>query len=412
MKIPDGTATMPRSGIRAVMALALLKPGCIRLELGEPDFATPANIVEAAHRAALNGQTKYTATAGLPVLREALSAKIAERNGFDIAADRILVSTGAVEGIYASLVGLVEPGDGVLIPEPGWPNYRMMTRLLRARAQSYQLRPDMGYLPDVDELETLVDRGTKAIVLNSPSNPTGAVIPAERMSALLDFAARHDLWVVSDECYDELTYDVPHVSAATLDDRDAVISVFSFSKTYAMTGWRIGYVAVPKRVGEVLANMHEAMASCVAMPTQMAALEAVIGPQHAVESMRSAYRDRRDAVLARLSARGIPAHVPDGAFYVWLDVSAAEMDSHQLATRLVEEHGVAVAPGSAFGAGGGDRVRLSIAASQVDLLEGVDRISRALSDAAQPIPKGSTLDGQGAPARSGTVLTPTAHPVR
>ncbi len=380
MKIPDVTATMPRSGIRAVMARALLRDGCIRLELGEPDFPTPHNIVEAAVRAARDGHTKYTATAGLPILREALSAKICERNGFQVPADRVLVSTGAVQGIYAALVGLVNPGDGILIPEPGWPNYRMMTHLLRARTQAYQLDPTDAYLPAVDELESLVDEGTRAIVINSPSNPTGTVIPAPRMLEILDFAARHDLWVVSDECYDELTFQGPHVSAAALDDRDAVITVFSFSKTYAMTGWRVGYVAAPAAVAPMLANMHETMASCVAMPTQLAALEAVTGPQDAVRAMRSAYRDRRDAVLGRLSAHGIPAHHPQGAFYVWLDVSAANTDSSRLAFRLIEEEGVAVAPGTAFGAAATDRVRLSIAASESDLLEGVDRLSRLLSD--------------------------------
>lgn len=379
MRIPDVTATMPRSGIRAVMARALVRDGCIRLELGEPDFPTPENVVEAAVRAIRDGHTKYTATAGLPILREALSAKIFERNGFHVPADRVLVSTGAVQGIYAALVGLVNPGDGVLIPEPGWPNYRMMTHLLRARTQAYQLDPTDGYLPTVEELESSVDGGTRAIVINSPSNPTGTVIPAERMLEILDFAARHELWVVSDECYDALTFQEPHVSAAALDDRDAVITVFSFSKTYAMTGWRIGYVAAPAAVAPMLANMHEAMASCVAMPTQLAALEAVTGPQDAVDAMRSAYRDRRDAVLGRLSAHGIPAHHPQGAFYVWLDVSAANTDSSQLAFRLVEEGGVAVAPGTAFGAAATDRVRLSIAASEPDLLEGVDRLSRLLS---------------------------------
>jgi len=378
MKIPEGTERMPGSGIRAVMNLALLQPGCIRLEVGEPDFATPANVVEAAHRAAMAGETKYTATVGLPILREALSTKIHQRNSFDVAPERILVSAGAVEGIYASLVGLIDPGDGVLIPEPGWPNYRMMTRLLRARAQAYRLTAASGYLPDVDELERAVDRRTKAIVLNSPSNPTGAVIPAAHLAELLDFAGRHDLWVISDECYDELTYDVPHVSAASLDGRDAVISVFSFSKTYAMTGWRIGYVAVPERVRPVVANMHEAIASCVATPTQLAALEAVSGPQDVVRSMCSAYRERRDAALRRLSHHGIPAHVPDGAFYIWVDVSAAHMNSQDFAQQLVQQHGVAVAPGTAFGEGGADRVRVSIAAAEPDLLEGVDRISSAL----------------------------------
>lgn len=379
MQMPDATATMPGSGIRAVMARALLRDGCIRLELGEPDFPTPDHVVAAACRAARDGHTKYTATAGLPVLREALSAKISERNGFQAPADRILVSTGAVQGIYATLVGLLDPGNGVLIPNPGWPNYRMMTHLLRARAQPYQLDPTDDYLPAIEELESVVDDGTRAIVINSPSNPTGSVIPAARMVQILEFAARHDLWVVSDECYDELTFGVPHLSAAAMDDRDAVITVFSFSKTYAMTGWRVGYVAAPTTVAPMLANMHETMASCVAMPTQLAALEAVTGPQDAVRSMHSAYQDRRDAVLTRLSAHGIPAHRPEGAFYVWVDVSAADTDSRRLAFRLVEEEGVAVAPGTAFGAGNSDRVRLSIAASQSELLDGVDRLSRFLS---------------------------------
>lgn len=369
---------MPGSGIRAVMNLALRQPGCIRLELGEPDFPTPPHVVEAAHRAALAGQTKYTATAGLPVLREALSTKIKERNHFDVDPDDILVSAGAVEGIYASLVALVQPHDGILIPEPGWPNYRMMTRLLRAREQPYQLSAHNGFLPDLDDLERVVDGGTRAIVINSPSNPIGSVIPEAHLRELLAFAARHDLWVISDECYDELTFDVPHVSAAALDEREAVVSVFSFSKTYAMTGWRIGYVAAPKRAMAVVNNMHEAIASCVATPTQMAAVAAVNGPQDVVQLMRAAYRERRDAVLERLTAHGVAAHVPDGAFYVWVDVSSAHLPSHEFATRLVQEYGVAVAPGTAFGLGGGDRIRLSIAAALPDLLEGVDRMTRGL----------------------------------
>lgn len=381
LHIPPSTGTMSRSGIRVIMDLALTRPDCIRLELGEPDFPTAPHIVEAAHAAALAGHTKYTTTMGLPVLREALSEKIAQRNGFTVGAERILVSSGAVQGLYASLVGLVDPGDNILLPSPGWPNYLMMCRLLRAVPRSYRLRQKADYLPEVADLEEMVDERTRVILLNSPSNPLGAVINRERMQQIVEFAARRGLWIVSDECYDELTYDTEHVSAAALDDRDAVISVFSFSKTYAMTGWRIGYVAVPQAVATTMSNVHEAMMSCVAMPTQLAALEAVTGPQDVVREMRSTYRQRRDVALADLASYGVPAFTPTGAFYLWIDVSASGLDGDQFARKLVETHGVAVAPGPTFGPEGAASVRMSIAANTEQIREGVRRLAQFVGEA-------------------------------
>lgn len=379
MHIPDITRTMPRSGIREIMDLALARPGTIRLELGEPDFPTPPNVVDAAARAAAGGATKYTATTGIPVLREALAEKIRTRNGFDVAAANVLVSAGAVQGIYVTLVGLVDPGDGILVPTPGWPNYLMMCRLLRADPVGYRLREEDGYLPTVPELEAVVTPRTKAIVLNAPSNPLGSVFDPSRLAEVIAWANRRGLWIISDECYDELTYDRPHVSAAVFDEADSVISVFSFSKTYAMTGWRIGYLAVPQQSLRTLSNAHEAMLSCVAMPTQYAALEAVTGPQEPVATMRTAYRDRRDRALAALAARGIPAFKPEGAFYLWVDVSAGGLRSDEFARELVADAGVAVAPGTAFGPGGDGHVRISIANGVDNVLEGIDRIGAKIA---------------------------------
>jgi aspartate/methionine/tyrosine aminotransferase len=385
MQIPAITSSMPRSGIREIMDLALRRPGTIRLELGEPDFPTPPNIVEAASRASAAGLTRYTPTAGVPALREALAEKIRLRNGFEVEAARVLVSSGAVQGIYVALAGLIDPGQGILVPSPGWPNYLMMCRLLRAQPVGYRLREEHGYLPTVAELEEAVTPQTRAIVLNAPSNPLGSVFDAARLAEVVTWANARDLWIVSDECYDELTFDRPHVSAAVFDQRDAVISVFSFSKTYAMTGWRIGYLALPQAAVTTLSNSHEAMMSCVAMPTQYAALEAVTGPQDAVALMRSAYHRRRDAALTDLAARGIPAYRPDGAFYVWLDVSASGLRSDEFARRLVAEAGVAVAPGTAFGPGGEGHVRLSIANGDDSIREGVGRIADALAADAVPV---------------------------
>lgn len=382
MQIPDTTRTMPRSGIREIMDLALARPDSIRLELGEPDFPTPPNVVEAAARAAADDLTKYTATTGIPQLREALADKIRTRNGFAVNPGNVLVSAGAVQGIYIALVGLVDPGSDILIPTPGWPNYLMMSRLLRARAVGYRLRPEEGYLPTVADLEAVRTPRARAIVLNAPSNPLGSVFDTARLAEIVAWANRHGLWIVSDECYDELSYDRPHVSAARFDESDSVVSVFSFSKTYAMTGWRVGYLALPQASVTTLSNAHEAMLSCVAMPTQYAALEAITGPQAVVAHMRDAYRDRRDVALDALAARDIPAFRPEGAFYLWMDVSGSGMPSDDFARALVTESGVAVAPGTAFGPGGEDHVRVSIANGIDRILEGIDRIGAAIAERA------------------------------
>ena len=247
MPVPaEHIAAMPRSGIREIMDLAWELGDVVHLEVGEPNFDTPRHICEAAAAAAMNGATRYTPNAGVVQLREALATKVRDRNHVDADASRIVVGAGAVEALYASLATVLSPGDEILLPDPGWPNFRMMADLLRARPVFYRLRPENGFRPDADEVRSLVTHRTRALLLNSPSNPLGVVLDSADLVALLDVAARYDLWVLSDECYDELTFDAPLVSPASLGHEAAVITVYSFSKSYAMTGWRVGYAVVPR----------------------------------------------------------------------------------------------------------------------------------------------------------------------
>ncbi|HEX3469393.1 MAG TPA: aminotransferase class I/II-fold pyridoxal phosphate-dependent enzyme [Candidatus Elarobacter sp.] len=371
-------AAMPRSGIREIMDAAWEVPDAIRLAVGEPNFPTPPHVVEAAHAAALAGKTGYVSNAGIPELRDALAAKIRARNGYDVAAENVIVTSGGVEGIFAALAAVLAPGDGILLPDPGWPNFAMMATILRARIQPYTLVPEHGFLPTLDELERCCDAGTRVLLLNSPSNPLGAVIDRARMREIADFAEAHDLWIVSDECYDATLFDDRFVSAAAVADPERTIAIYTFSKTYAMTGWRVGYVAAPARATTQIAKLQEPLISCVNAPAQYAALAALTGPQDVVAEMNRAYRERRDEVLRRLTTGGVPALTPSGAFYVWADVRAGGPSSRDFAFALLREHGVAIAPGTAFGPRGEGFARISLASEPSELYEGIDRLITAL----------------------------------
>lgn len=375
---------MPVSRIREVMELAWRDPEAIHLEVGEPDFPTPPHIVAAAAEAASAGHTRYTPNAGIPELREALAAKVEERNGYATRAEQVVVTQGGVGGIFSVLLVLLEAGDEVLLPDPAWPNFRMIAHLLGAPVLSYPLTPEGDFLPRVEDLERLVTLRTRVLFLNSPSNPLGAVIPRERTEELLAFARRHGLWVVSDEVYDELTFDGSFTStAAVARPDDPVISIYSFSKVYAMTGWRVGYVVAPASLAALLTPVQEPIISCVNAPAQLAALAALTGSQDVVATMRAAYLARRDELLEVLDGAGLPAVRPSGAFYVWVDVSRAGRPSMELARQLVQKRHVAVAPGSAFGELGEGYVRISLASSAEDLREGARRLGEAVDEAAE-----------------------------
>jgi aspartate aminotransferase len=370
-------SSMPVSRIREIMELAWEDPEVIHLEVGEPDFPTPEHVVEAAHEAARSGLTRYAPNAGLPELREALADKVTRRNGYEARPDQVVVTQGGIQALYLVLLALLEPGDEVLLPDPAWPNFRMIAHLLGARVLPYPLVSEGDFLPRLEDLERLVTPRTRAILVNTPSNPLGTVVPRELVEPLLEFARRRDLWYISDEVYDEVVFDDAFVSAgAVADPGDRLVSIYSFSKVYAMTGWRVGYLVAPPDLAKLLTGMQEPIVSCVNTPAQLAALAAVTGPQDVVREMRESYQERRDELLEILERGNLPSSQPSGAFYVWTDVSAANVPSMEFARSLIEREHVAVAPGSAFGDLGEGYVRLSLASSREDLLDGASRLVR------------------------------------
>jgi aspartate aminotransferase len=378
--MPDLAANaerMPRSGIRQIMDLAWsLGQPIIGLHVGEPSSPTPDHVRNAAADALERGETRYVPNAGITPLRNAISDKVARHNRISASPDQVIVTAGGVQALHVALSATVQSGDEVLIPDPGWPNFAMAVQLLQATPVRYRLRPEHSFLPDVAELDRLVTARTRAIMVNSPSNPLGAVLDADLAARLCRLADAHDLWIISDECYDAITFDVPHVSPAVYDRQDRVISCFSFSKTYAMTGLRVGYLVAPEAVAATAAKMQEPLISCVNAPAQYAALAALEGPQEIVEEMRRTYQQRRDAAARMLRDSGMGFLMPDGAFYLWIDVrDQSQGDVEEWALRLLREQRVAVAPGTTFGPSGQGWARLSLATKSEDLLEGLRRIA-------------------------------------
>jgi aspartate aminotransferase/aminotransferase len=365
-------SAMPRSGIREVMELAAGMHGVIHLEVGEPDAATPAPIIEAAFAAATAGATKYTSNAGYPSLRAAIVRKLTLENGLTATPDQVVVTAGAVGALATATLALVDPGDEVLVPDPGWPNYSSITLIAGGRPVPYPLARADGYVPRLDVLRQLVTNRTKILLINSPANPTGAVFSDALVRDLVDFAREHDLYVLSDEVYEAIVFDGDHVPAARHDADGRVITVMGCSKTYAMTGWRLGYGVASAPIAALMAKLQEPLVSCAPSVSQKAAEAALAMDQAPVRAMRAAYRERRDLVAAVLGPR--LASVPAGAIYALVDVSAAGRDSYAVAKRLLAEAGVATAPGETFGASGGGIVRISIATAPDLLAEGCRRI--------------------------------------
>jgi len=367
---------IPRSGIREVMDLAMLAEESgpvIHLEVGQPDFPTPAHIVEATCRAVREGHTRYISTAGIGPLREAAARSFERRTGVTTAPNQILVTTGAMMSLATAFFALLEAGDEVLLPDPGWPNYSTSVTLARGVPVPYTLRAPL-FLPDLDQLQSLVTPRTKILLLCSPSNPTGQVHDAALTEALVAFARRNDLWVVSDEIYSEIVFEQEAPSVLNFDTDERCLVVSGVSKTYAMTGYRIGFTRARADYITVGAKLQEPFVSCGTGFSQMAAAAALDGPQDCVGLMREAYRRRRDIALEVLRERGLYRYTPGGAFYVLVDISAAKMDSRDFAVRLLEEKRVAVAPGSTFGRLSAAAVRVSVASRDEDVREGLRRI--------------------------------------
>ena len=379
--LSSAVAEAHHSGIREIANQAMLMPGAIRLEAGQPDFRTPDHISEAAKRAIDDGHTYYTHTAGIPPLREALVDKLRAVNHIEAGTDRVTIGPGGVGVIAAAIGALCNPGDEVLLPDPHWPNYTIMLSWSQTRGVFYPCPARLGYQPDLERLEALLTPRSKVLVVNSPNNPTGAVYPAETMHELGEIAARNNLWLISDESYDQIMLDgsAVAVSMAGQADPERTISVFTFSKTYAMTGWRVGYAVASRPVIDLMTKVLESNSSCVSTVSQHAALAALTGPQDCVQEMVGAYRRRRDLVCDILREPGLLGAVPDGAFYVMADVAPSGMNSRDFALRLLRERRVGVAPGTAFGTVASDAVRISLASSDAHLREGVGHLCELVS---------------------------------
>ncbi|MCY0880625.1 MAG: aminotransferase class I/II-fold pyridoxal phosphate-dependent enzyme, partial [Firmicutes bacterium] len=310
---------LPESGIRKILNRAVSMQNVTRLETGEPNFYPAPHIIDAYHQAALQGLNRYTATEGLPRFRTALAEKLQRVDNVHRTPDEILVTPGGVAGLFLSFIGTLSPGDTVLVPDPGWPDFYSGIRGIHAHFQPYALHAPQ-YLPDWDELQALITPRTRAIVVNFPGNPAGSIPDARWVQHLIAFAEAHDLWIISDEVYDQIVYDHPATSPAIWAP-ERTLGVYSFSKTYAMTGWRLGYLSGPREMIKRLTRAAMGIWSSVAEPLQMAGLAAITGPQSVIDNMVSAYRQRRDYVTAQLAHWNIPCSHPDGAFYIIVDIS-------------------------------------------------------------------------------------------
>lgn len=360
------------SGIREIVNMVIGRPPgeVVRLEIGEPGFSTPQHIVDAGAAAAATA--RYAPSAGHMALREALVRRMARVTGVDVAPEQIIVTQGGVQACALTMTALLAPGDEVLVPDPAWPNYEMIVDMLGGRAVRYPLPAATGFVPDPDDVVARMTDRTRVLVLNSPGNPTGAVFPRDVVRALVDAAAARGIVVLSDEVYDELIFEGEAAAAITLDDQH-VVAVHSFSKTYAMTGWRVGWAVAPTWLAPTMAKLQEPQLSCIPDLTSAGALAALEGPQDAIASMREAYRARRDLCVELITAAGIDVAVPRGAFYLMVPL-APGVDSRLAAIDLVD-HGVSVAPGTAFGDAAGDHVRISLASEEPELREGIGRLT-------------------------------------
>ena len=364
---------------------------------GEPDFATPQNIVDAASRAVLDPKNyRYTPAAGLPELKEAIAAKTLRDSGLEVAASQVVVTNGGKQAVYQSFATIVDPGDEVLLPTPYWTTYPEAIKLAGGVPVEVFAGADQNYLVTVEQLEAARTDRTKVLLFVSPSNPTGAVYSAEQVKAIGEWAEQHGLWVISDEIYQNLVYDTsttlsasgaPHavsIVEAVPALADRTILVNGVAKSYAMTGWRLGWMVGPADAIKAAANLQSHLSSNVSNISQRAAIEALTGPQDEVEVMRQSFERRRNVIVAELNKiDGLECPMPEGAFYVYPDVhgllgrewgGVTPTTSLELADLILEQAEVAVVPGEAFGPSG--YLRLSYALGDEPLLEGIQRLQR------------------------------------
>ncbi len=372
-----GTETAFEVLVRA-RALEAQGKHIVHLEIGEPDFDTPGNIVEAAVNALHRGYTHYGPSAGLPDLRQAIAEDVARSRGIEVSADEVVVVPGGKPIIFFTMLALVEEGDEVIYPNPGFPIYESMIHFLGAKAVPIPLREERDFRLDVTELKTLINDRTKLIILNSPQNPTGGVLTKEDIFGIADAIGDRDIMVMSDEIYGRLLFEGEHYSiAAVAGMKDRTIILDGFSKTYAMTGWRMGYGVMRQDLAVHIARLMTNSNSCTATFTQMAGIEALRGDQSDAVHMNQEFRKRRDVFVKGINQiKGFSCRLPKGAFYTFPNVKQTGWASKKLADALLEEAGVAALSGTAFGAFGEGYLRFSVANSIDNINLALDRIDQ------------------------------------
>lgn len=380
-------AAFAGSGIRRVFEAAGALEGAgaaiAHLEIGRPDFDTPAHIKAAAIDALQSGRVHYTSNAGIPELRSAIADKLARDNGLRVDPEGgIVVTVGAKESVFMCLYGLLDPGDEIIVPTPMWPDYLDTSRVVGARPVEVPLQPGRGYQLDAGDLEGAITPRTKAIVVHSPHNPTGAVCDESALREVAELAVRSDLLVIADEIYEHLIYDgARHVSIASLPGMfERTVTINGFSKAYSMTGWRLGYVAGPRALISPLLKVHQCTTTCANSFAQWGAVAAYRGDPTCVTEMVREFDRRRRLVIEAL--RGMPAVelvAPRGAFYAFPDVRRLGMSDVDVAEYLLREAHVATVPGSTFGETGAGHLRISYAAGYDVLAGGLERMGRAVA---------------------------------
>ncbi|TYL39720.1 aminotransferase class I/II [Natronococcus pandeyae] len=376
----DRVRRAERSSIRVMFDLAERHDGdLVRLEVGEPDFDTPEHVVDAAARAAHDGATHYTPNAGLPACRRAISDTLADDFGVRHDPDEIVVTVGGMEALHLAVLATVSPGEELVVPGPTWPNYETQAFLADGSFREVPMPAESGFGLDADRVIDAMSDDTAAVVLTTPSNPTGRVFDPDECRAVVEAAADHDAYVIADEVYLGLTYDGRAEGiAAYTGHPDHVLTVGSCSKTYAMTGWRLGWLAGDGHLIDEVVKIHESTTACASSVAQHAAIAALTGPQEPFEEMYREFRRRRDLVVDRVAEiDGLSCPRPEGAFYAFLDPGIDD-DSLSIAKYLLEEHGVVLAPGDGFGDAAPGRLRLSFANSRDRLEEGFDRLEAGL----------------------------------
>ena len=357
----------------------------VHLEIGEPDFDTPSNIVEAAVKALRQGQTHYTPSAGIPQLREAIAEEVSTTRGIEVNPDQVVVTPGGKPIMFFAILALCEQGDEVIYPNPGFPIYGSMINFTGATPVPVPLPMEKDFRFDIEEFKSLVSPRTKMIILNSPHNPTGGVLTEEDLAAIAEAAIENDALVLSDEIYSRMVYEGEFASITSIPGmEERTIILDGFSKTYAMTGWRLGYGVMPAWLAAQVANLMVNSNSCTAAFSQWAAVEALQGPQDEPQKMVEAFRQRRDVIVDGLNQiPGFRCLRPKGAFYVFPNIEGTGMSSQEMEDFLLNEAGVATLSGTSFGEYGEGFVRFSYANSVENIQKALSRIGEAVAKLGQ-----------------------------